>query len=59
MLKENPSFDMMNQMHTGLPLLRQISQTVNKTPATFLKSYLPLRTDNDQIYLHQIESVVQ
>jgi len=45
MLIQNPSFDLMNEMWTGLPLLRRLSSGVNKSPATFLNMYLPLRMD--------------
>jgi len=37
---------MSNEMLTGLPLLRRLSHNVNKTPATFLDMYMPLRLDS-------------
>ena len=45
---------MMNEMLTGLPLLKRLSQTVNKTPATFLDMYMPLRLDSldTAYYMH-------
>lgn len=45
---------MMNEMLTGLPLLKKLSQTVNKTPATFLDMYMPLRLDSPDTayYMH-------
>lgn len=46
MIYQNPSFDMSNEMLTGLPLLKRLSHTVNNTPATFLDMYMPLRFDS-------------
>lgn len=45
---------MMNEMLTGLPLLKRLSQTAHKTPATFLDMYMPLRLDSldTAYYMH-------
>ena len=45
MLVQNPSFDLMNEMWTGLPLLRRLTAYVDKSLQTFLNMYLPLRMD--------------
>jgi hypothetical protein len=45
MLSQNPSFDLMNEMWTGLPLLRRLTTYMDKSLVTFLNSYLPLRMD--------------
>jgi hypothetical protein len=43
MLTQDPSFDLMNELWSGLPLLRIASNSVNLTPATILNMYMPLR----------------
>lgn len=45
MLIENPSFDLMQEMWNGLPLLRRMSFAVNKSMATVLGMFQPLRMD--------------
>jgi len=41
---------MMGHMHAGMPLLRKISGSVNKSASSFLNTYLPLRTETEEIY---------
>ena len=43
MLKVNPSFDLMSEMYTGLPLVRRMAAGANKSMATFLNMFQPLR----------------
>jgi hypothetical protein len=45
MLINNPSFDLMQEMWNGLPLLRRMSYGVNKSMATVLQMFQPLRMD--------------
>ena len=42
MLKMNPSFDLMGEMYTGLPLVRRMAATANKSIASFVNMYQPL-----------------
>ena len=39
MLRQNPSFDLMGEMITGLPLLKRMASGSSKNPATFLNMY--------------------
>jgi hypothetical protein len=41
---------MMGHMLTGMPLLKKIGSTVNKTASTFLRSILPIRTETEEVY---------
>ena len=43
MLKMNPSFDLMGEMYTGLPLVRRMASGASKSMATFLNMFQPLR----------------
>ena len=43
MLKMNPSFDLMGEMYTGLPLVRRMAAVTNKTMSTFLNMFQPLK----------------
>lgn len=49
-LQQNASFDLMNELWHGLPVLRRAATTVNKSPSMFLNMYLPLRFDNNELY---------
>ena len=43
MLKMNPSFDLMGEMYNGLPLVRRMAAGANKSMATFLNMFQPLK----------------
>ena len=45
MLNDNPSFDLMQEMWNGLPLLKRMSRGVNKSIGSVLQMYQPLRMD--------------
>jgi hypothetical protein len=49
---------MMGHMHTGMPLLKKISGSVNKSVATFLNTYLPLRTETEELYQLHLGNVI-
>lgn len=42
-MKKNPSFDVVNDIFHSTNLLKEICCTMDKDPATFLNSFLPLR----------------
>lgn len=48
MLIQDPSFDFMSELWSGLPLLRQTSSTAHLRPSTILNMYPPLRTNNSK-----------
>ncbi len=49
---------MMGHMLTGMPLLKKIGSTVNKTASTFLQSILPIRTETEEVYEQHIGNVI-
>ena len=57
MLKMNPSFDLMGEMYTGLPLVRRMAAGANKSMATFLNMFQPL-TMTKQVH-ESVEFVLQ
>ena len=57
MLRMNPSFDLMGEMYTGLPLVRRMAAGANKSLATFLNMYQPL-TSTRQVQ-DSVEFVLQ
>ena len=44
-LRNDPGFDLINEMWFGLPLLRRACVSAPKSPSTFLNMYLPTRLD--------------
>ena len=57
MLRQNPSFDLMGEMITGLPLLKRMATGASKNPASFLNMYQPLRMSKTTA--ENVEYVVQ
>ena len=49
---------MIEQIHTGIPLIKRISRVANKTCAYFLKSYLPLRTETEDLFKYHVTDVI-
>jgi len=48
MLINDPSFDFMSELWSGLPLLRHTSSFAYLKPSTLLNMYPPLRTTNSK-----------
>ena len=42
-LNENPSFDLIEELWSSVPFLKRTVQGLNKSPASFLNMFLPLR----------------
>ena len=57
MLRMNPSFDLMGEMYTGLPLVRRMASGANKSLATFLNMFQPLKMTKQ--VADSVEFVVQ
>jgi hypothetical protein len=57
MLYENPSFDMSNEMQSGLPLLNRTSAECNTDPAVILDCYPMLRCGSSS-YNHEMRHYI-
>ena len=58
-LRNDPGFDLINEMWYGLPLLRRACVSAPKSPATFLNMYLPIRYEQQHTDLMEPNNVLK
>ena len=58
-MQKDASFDLINEMWHGLPLLRRVTLMAHKSPATLLNLYMPLRIEANKDVADNLSDVQQ